>query len=130
MKLLFDENISSRLVRLLASEFPDSSHPDFLEMRGFTDTTVWNHAKENDFIIVSKDNDFRQKAFLYGAPPKVIWLSIGNAGTSVIAKLLQDNVQKIQTFVNSQDESLLVLELPKAEEASTQTEKSESKPSS
>jgi predicted nuclease of predicted toxin-antitoxin system len=115
MKLLFDENISPRLAHLLASEFPDSTHPDLLGMRGATDVTVWDYARENDFIIVSKDNDFRQKAFLYGAPPKVVWLSIGNAGTSVIAALLRGNVSKIQVFVENSDESLLVLELPKAE---------------
>ena len=33
MKLLFDENLSRRLVDLLASEFPGSSHPDLTELR-------------------------------------------------------------------------------------------------
>jgi predicted nuclease of predicted toxin-antitoxin system len=84
-----------------------------LAIRGSTDTTLWNHALNNNFIIVSKDNDFRQKAFLYGSPPKVVWLSIGNAGTSVIAQLLRGNVEKIQAFAASPDESLLVLELSK-----------------
>ena len=119
MKLLFDENISPRLVRILASEFPDSNHPDFLGFRGSSDTTLWNHARENNFIIVSKDNDFRQKAFLYGAPPKIIWLSIGNAGTSSVETLLRNNAKRIQEFFNNTDESLLVLELPKKSASET-----------
>ena len=88
MKLLFDENLSRRLVDLLAAEFPGSSHPDLIGIPGATDTGLWNYALQHGFTIVSKDNDFRQRAFLYGPPPKVIWLSVGNAGTSVIAELL------------------------------------------
>lgn len=41
----------------------------------------WDYAGFHGFVIVSKDNDFRQLSFLKGPPPKVVWLSIGNAGT-------------------------------------------------
>ncbi len=71
MKLLFDENLSPRLVELLASEFPGSRQIESLDMRGATDGTVWEYAQENDYVIVSKDNDFRQRFFLYGPPPQV-----------------------------------------------------------
>jgi predicted nuclease of predicted toxin-antitoxin system len=50
-------------------------------MRGTTDASIWDYAKKHGFAIVSKDNDFRQRAFVYGALPQVTWLSIGNAGT-------------------------------------------------
>lgn len=109
MKLLFDENLSPRLVGLLAAEFPNSSHVEILNMRGTTDLAIWEFAREHNFIIVSKDNDFRQRVFLYGPPPKVIWLSIGNAGTSVIAKLLRKNLIDIQSFAQYPEEGLLVL---------------------
>ncbi|MGQ0595384.1 MAG: DUF5615 family PIN-like protein [Gammaproteobacteria bacterium] len=42
--------------------------------------------------MVSKDNDFRQMSFVKGPPPKVIWLSVGNAGTDAIARLLETSV--------------------------------------
>ena len=80
-------------------------------MRGISDNAVWDYAFEHNFIIVSKDNDFRQKAFLYGSPPKVIWLSVGNAGTNIIADLLRSNVSQIKYFTKESEESLLVLEL-------------------
>lgn len=111
MKLLFDENLSRRLVDSLAAEFPDSSHPDLVEMRGATDAGIWEHAREHNFTIVSKDNDFRQRTFLYGPPPKVIWLSVGNAGTRVIADLLRSRISQILEFAEAPDEGLLVLEL-------------------
>ena len=71
MKLLFDENVSVKLVTLLVKQFPNSSHVDLLDMQGESDTVIWDYAKENNYIIVSKDNDFRQRAFVIGAPQKL-----------------------------------------------------------
>ena len=45
---------------------------------------IWERAGQEAYAIVSKDNDFRQLSFVHGAPPKVIWLSVGNAGTEAI----------------------------------------------
>lgn len=80
-------------------------------MRGAADAGVWDHARRRSFTIVSKDNDFRQRAFLYGPSPKVIWLSVGNAGTQDIADLLRSSASQIQKFSEAPDEGLLVLEL-------------------
>lgn len=109
MKLLFDENLSPRLVTLLAVEFPLSAHIETLGMRGTTDVSIWDYAKKHGFVIVSKDNDFRQRAFVYRAPPKVIWLSIGNAGTWFIAELLRSRRARIQSFILDAEDSILVL---------------------
>ena len=111
MKLLFDENISQRLVALLAKEFPDSRHIEDVVERGSTDTGIWEIAKVLDLIIVSKDNDFRQRALLLGPPPKVIWLDLGNARTSAVASLLRVNIERIHTYSSAEDEGLLVLQL-------------------
>lgn len=110
MKLLLDENISARIVKYLIQDFPDSNHIDYLKMQGCTDTIIWDFAKLHDYIIVSKDNDFRQRSFLHGTPPKVIWLSVGNNGTQVIKDLILYNTQKIHNFCTSKEEGLLVLE--------------------
>lgn len=110
MKLLFDENLSHRLVDLLADVFPHSTHPRRIGRRGASDLELWEYACQHGFIIVSKDNDFRQRAFLHGSPPKVIWLSIGNAGTPAIAALLRSREHRIQAFATSPEEGLLVLE--------------------
>ncbi|MDH5586775.1 MAG: DUF5615 family PIN-like protein [Nitrospirota bacterium] len=109
MKLLFDENLSPRLITLLAVEFPLSAHLETLGMRGTTDVSIWDYAKKNSFAIVSKDNDFRQRAFVYGAPPKVIWLAIGNAGTWFIAELLRSRTPRIRSFLLDSEDSILVL---------------------
>ena len=109
MKLLFDENLSPKLIPLLVVEFPFSEHVALLGMQGTSDDSIWDYAKRNNFAIVSKDNDFRQRAFLYGSPPKVIWLSIGNAGTRYIAEILRSRLARIQSFIQDSHDSILVL---------------------
>jgi len=112
VKLLLDENLSRKLVDYLADIFPNSSHVELLGMRGHTDTEIWNLAKQDGYVLMSKDDDFRQRSFVYGAPPKVIWLSVGNSGTSAIHQLLLTSVAHVEAFVADPEESLLVLNLP------------------
>lgn len=109
MKLLFDENLSVKLVTLLATDFPNSTHIELLKMRGTTDSNIWKYAGENNYIIVSKDNDFRQRSFLLGFPPKVIWLSVGNCSTKIIKNILHNNIDEIKNFFNNHTAGLLVL---------------------
>ncbi len=110
MKLLFDENLSPRLAKDLEALFPGSRHVDQADLHGQPDGVIWEYARLQGFTIVSKDNDFRQRSFLSGAPPKVVWLSVGNAGTDAIGLLLRDSHARIEAFVADPDESLLVLE--------------------
>lgn len=111
MKLLFDENLSPRLVEALDPEHPGSAHVRALGLRGATDAAIWERARQDAYAIVSKDNDFRQLSFLHGAPPKVIWLSVGNAGTEAILRFLRSQRAEIQAFEADAEASLLVLTL-------------------
>ena len=82
MKLLFDQNLSRLLVGRFAEEFPDSVHVTDVGLDRATDREVWEFARAGGYVIVSKDSDFRQLAFLFGPPPKVVWLRVGNASTT------------------------------------------------
>ncbi len=109
MKLLFDQNLSSTLVRELSDVFPDSTHVKNIGMAKVDDQVVWTFAKENGFTIVSKDLDFQQLSLFFGAPPKVIWLRVGNCPTSRIEKLIRDRSVEVHTFEADAKQSLLVL---------------------
>jgi predicted nuclease of predicted toxin-antitoxin system len=76
MKLLFDENLSYKLVRLLADLFPDSIHVRDVGLKAAEDSEIWKYAQDNSFIICSKDSDLHQRSFLLGFPPKVYLGSI------------------------------------------------------
>jgi predicted nuclease of predicted toxin-antitoxin system len=96
VKLLLDANLSFRLLARLEAVFPRSQHVGRITLPSRTDHSVWDYAAFHGFIIASKDNDFRQLSFLKGPPPKVVWLSIGNAGTDVIGDLLLRNQDRIE----------------------------------
>ena len=72
MKLLFDQNLSRKLVNRLADIFPDASHVQFHELTELDDNEIWEFAKILGFCIVTQDADFAEKSRLYGSPPKVI----------------------------------------------------------
>lgn len=81
MKLLFDENLSPKLPLLLANLFPGSLHVRDVGMKATADPIVWDYAKENDLMVVSKDADMHDLSLVLGNPPKVIWLRLGNCST-------------------------------------------------
>ena len=84
--LLFDQNLSFKLCKKLAGEFPGCEHVRDTGLSDADDADVWNHAAANGLMIVSKDQDFRQRAMLFGPPPKCIWIRLGNCSTADIAK--------------------------------------------
>ena len=55
MKLLFDQNLSPKLVNRLADLFPGSSPVQSLGLDCAEDDQVWEHARLNGFAIVTKD---------------------------------------------------------------------------
>ena len=109
MKLLFDQNISHRLVKAFANEFPGLAHVRHVGLEKAPDGPVWDYAKENDFVIVSKDSDFHQRSFLYGHPPKVVWIRRGNCSTATIESILRDHQDDLVKFAQSEHGSFLAL---------------------
>jgi predicted nuclease of predicted toxin-antitoxin system len=109
VKLLFDENLSHRLVAALSGDFPGSEHVRDVGLKGARDTQIWNFARANAFVIVSKDNDFRQRSFVEGPPPKVVWVDVGNHGTPAIIELIRRSRTTLMAFGEDPEAGLLVL---------------------
>jgi predicted nuclease of predicted toxin-antitoxin system len=109
MKLLFDENLSPRLPGLLEEVFPGSRHVRECGLRGCPDEDVWRYAGEHGFILVSKDSDFQQRSLLFGHPPKVVWLRIGNCDRNRILHLLTVNRQTILDMHGNPQISLIAI---------------------
>ena len=95
MKLLFDENLSPRLVVSLAAAYSASVHVRNVGLRGAEDHRIWDYARAEQFAVVSKDSDFRDRSYVQGFPPKIIWLDVGNAGTAAITELLQRERERV-----------------------------------
>ncbi len=111
MKLLFDENLSPRLVRLVAVDYPGSVHVRDVGLKGHVDDALWQFARSSGLVIVSKDTDFRERSYVEGFPPKVIWLDVGDAGTDAVAQLLMAEHDRAQQFEAGEEASILILSL-------------------
>jgi predicted nuclease of predicted toxin-antitoxin system len=109
MKLLFDENLSPKLVRLLHDLFPDSLHVRDVALKAADDPVVWKYAQDNSLIICSKDSDMHQRSFLLGFPPKVVWVRLGNCSTSDVERLLRKHFIAIEGFAADSYASFLTL---------------------
>jgi predicted nuclease of predicted toxin-antitoxin system len=109
MKLLFDQNLSPRLPRLLADIYADSVHVRGVGLRDADDNVIWEYARLQGLAIVSKDSDFQQRSLLYGSPPKFIWLRVGNCSVKTIEDLLRKHSVAIHTFDLDDTKSHLML---------------------
>jgi predicted nuclease of predicted toxin-antitoxin system len=108
-RLLFDENLAAGLVRRLADVYPGSAHVKHLGLEREPDAVIRDRAAGEGFIIVSKDDDFRQWSFLRGAPPQVIWLRLGNCSTADVEHVLRSRQEDIVAFSRDSTAAVLLL---------------------
>lgn len=109
MKLLFDQNISHRLISQIQDILPDSKQVRELGLENYTDKKIWDYAKENHFVIVTFDADSYDYSVIWGHPPKIIWLRTQNQTTKNIEVILRKYLTTFQAF--EQDNNLACLEI-------------------
>jgi len=109
VKLLFDQNLSHRLVEGLSKAFSGSVHVRDVGLEAASDQAVWEFARTGGYVIVSKDSDFHQMSFLFGAPPKVVWIRKGNCSTDEIAEILRSRQHDLESFLTAPVASFLIL---------------------
>ena len=109
VKLLFDQNLSPKLIRRLSDLYPNSDHLDLLGLGTADDVLVWEHAKGNDFVVVTKDADFADLSVLRGFPPKVVWIRRGNCSTTNIEEILRDHNSDIEDLAADSTSGILTL---------------------
>jgi predicted nuclease of predicted toxin-antitoxin system len=107
--LLFDHNLSPRLVTLLQDAFPGSNHLYNLNLHESDDEVIWSYAQDNRLIIVTKDSDFSEMLVLRGYPPKIVWVRRGNCSTNTIASLLRRHAEDIVRLKTDSNSGLLVI---------------------
>lgn len=112
MKLLLDQNISFRVAKKLIETYPDIRQVRELGLENSKDKEIWNFARNNQYSIVTFDTDFYDLSMLYGHPPKIIWLRIGNTSTENLIHLLKSNEELIYSFISQKEfESIACLEI-------------------
>jgi predicted nuclease of predicted toxin-antitoxin system len=109
MKLLFDQNLSPKLGNRLADLFPGSSHVQSVGLDCADDDQVWEHAKLNGYVVVTKDEDYNNLSVLRGSPPKVLWLQLGNGTTAQVEVVFRARFTDIEAFEKDPSVGTLVL---------------------
>jgi predicted nuclease of predicted toxin-antitoxin system len=109
VKLLFDENLSPKLVAALSDLYPGSTHVRQVGLEAADDAQVWAYAAEHGLAIVSKDSDFHQRSFLFGHPPKVVWVRRGNCLTQDVEEVLRRHRDDLLAFEGDADAAVLAL---------------------
>jgi predicted nuclease of predicted toxin-antitoxin system len=110
VRLLFDEQLAEELCALLRDAFPESQHVRLLGCGGASDEKIWQLAIEHRCVLVTKDEDFHRLSILRGAPPKVVWIRLGNCTTAEIATLLLEHRSDIERFVGQEELTFLELD--------------------
>ena len=107
MKLLLDQNLSRRLVAVLEPAYTGTTQVALLGMERASDREIWQYARDNGFVIVTKDSDFHELSLLYGAPPKVLWLQTGNQPRQRIAELLLSLRETIEALLADEETTFI-----------------------
>jgi predicted nuclease of predicted toxin-antitoxin system len=109
--LLFDQNVSARILRLLNDAFPGCSQVTREGLSNATDSQIWQFAKAGSRCIVTFDSDFLDLLTVWGFPPKIILLRFGNTSTEEIATALIKKKDSIISFLNDKEIGALEVHL-------------------
>jgi predicted nuclease of predicted toxin-antitoxin system len=107
MKLLFDENLSYRVVHGVQQFFPESLHVISPLLKIRDDSDIFYFARDNDFTIVPFDEFFYDLQLIKGFPPKIIWLRFGNSSNLKIINKLFESREAILSFAENTEAGIL-----------------------
>ncbi len=103
MNLLFDQNISYKIISKIKDIFPNAKQVKGVGLMDRSDLEIWSFAKNNNYCIVTFDSDFYDLSLVKGTPPKIIWLRTGNITTNSIEELIRSNQLLIEEFLANPD---------------------------
>ena len=113
VRLLFDQNLSPRLVEYLRDIFPGSSHVAAVGLDRASDDTVRDYAAHHGYLLVTKDADFGELNVWRGPPPKVVWLRLGNCSTRRIEEALRRVEDAVAALEADRTVSVLIVFPPR-----------------
>ncbi|MCW3126258.1 MAG: hypothetical protein JWO03_1916 [Bacteroidetes bacterium] len=102
MKFLLDQNISYRVIKRLREHFPDVQSVKENNLENADDLKIWEYARDNQFTLVTFDEDFNNIQLIKGFPPKIIWFKTGNLDKTQFSDFFISNKDFIKTFVTDE----------------------------
>ena len=96
MKFLVDVNLLSRFCVWLRSHRHEAEHVFDRNLLTATDTGIWERGKVEKLVIFSKDVDFYDRALLFGSPPQVVHIAVGNCSNTRLFGVLTSEWDAIE----------------------------------
>ena len=112
MNLLFDQNISFKIIKRIENFLPNSKQVKSLKLENKSDKEIWEYAKKHKYVIVTFDSDFYDFSIIWGSPPKIIWLRTNDQRTETIVSLLKNHVLTINEFIENSEIACLEIIKP------------------
>jgi predicted nuclease of predicted toxin-antitoxin system len=109
IKILLDQNLSFKIKKEIKDVFSEVKHVSDTTLSDTDDLNIWRYAKINDFSIIKFDSDFIDISTIYGFPPKIIWLRMGNSTTVKVVQIIRNNQFLITEFLSNHENGCLEL---------------------
>ena len=101
MRFLVDAQLPPALAAFLAAQGHEARAAREVGLREADDPVIWAFAETGTWIVVTKDEDFAERALRSQTGPQVLWLRIGNSTNRVLfawlEPLLPAAVQDLQS---------------------------------
>jgi len=93
MKVLCDVHLPKRLVVFFNQQKIEAIHGStILDGWHTKDKDFCKYADENDFVVITKDNDFRNTHFLQNTPLKLIKINLGNISNDHLISIFHKHI--------------------------------------
>ena len=70
-----------------------------VNLRDAEDSPVWRHALDNQTVLITKDEDFAERARQSRTAPVIVWPRIGNVSNRALRQRLMPRLPQIITWI-------------------------------
>lgn len=105
MKIWLDAHLSPRLARWLTANCSVEAMPlRELGLRDAEDEHIFQRARTEGAVIITKDADFVRLQERMGAPPKIIWLTCGNTSEERLQQIFSKHFGSAMQLLDGTDD--------------------------
>lgn len=103
MRFIIDAHLPKSLVKIFVDLGHEAIHTRELPAGNATDDNAIILFAANDGIVVSKDEDFYQSFLLYGKPPQLIHVKVGNMRLKELTNLFAQIAPRLVNLLGQHD---------------------------
>ncbi len=108
MRFLVDAQLPPALARWLSGAGHDARHVEEVGLREAEDSAIWQHALEAGAVLITKDEDFVDRARQCHDAPVVLWLRIGNVSNQALRQWFMPQLPHVLDWI---EQGVRVLEI-------------------